>query len=309
MTAVALIIGMTLLAAPPTEPGHASNPLYHTLRDEGWTVGKTHVAFPAPAFSDGMSADEEQTALRAIAGSDREVAELTRDSVTAPFVLRTHDLETEGGVIRQADLWFVVRARLDDIAPEKAAGGVGDGPPVEAGNMRFRGHRLSADEVEKRGLTPTKEAPTREWYVHMAGRLLDRLQVEATDRITASRTDGSWVFAARTDPKFDQDEAFPNRWRPIARQGGEEKEGTLAVYAGGASYVKIVRLATVPGALLIEAHFAFDEPKAWFDGAPILRSKIALVAQDRVRGLRRELAKSRKGQAGRSTGEPAGEVR
>ena len=65
--------------------------------------------------------------------------------------------------------------------------------------------------------------------------------------------------------------------------------------------MKVSRLATVPGALLVEAHFAFSEPQAWFDGAPILRSKIGVVAQDQIRGLRRELAKSRKAAGARSS--------
>jgi hypothetical protein len=44
------------------------------------------------------------------------------------------------------------------------------------------------------------------------------------------------------------------------------------------------------------------EPKGWFDNRPILKPKIGVVAQDRVRGLRRELAqaKSRNRPGGRN---------
>ena len=63
---------------------------------------------------------------------------------------------------------------------------------------------------------------------------------------------------------------------------------------GRGELLKITRLSAVPGALLVEVHFLFTEPQEWFDGAPILRSKISLVAQDRIRSLRSELAKSRK---------------
>ena len=48
-----------------------------------------------------------------------------------------------------------------------------------------------------------------------------------------------------------------------------------------------------PKIAIVEVHFAFAEPRAWFGGAPILRSKIALVAQDQIRRLRRELAERR----------------
>jgi hypothetical protein len=51
--------------------------------------------------------------------------------------------------------------------------------------------------------------------------------------------------------------------------------------------------------LLVEAHFAFAEPRAWFDGAPILRSKLSLIAQDQIRRLRRELAEKRKEETGK----------
>ena len=296
MTAnLAMIAMIVSTAAPPPEPAHARNPVFRSLCATGWTAGGKRVVFPAPLLTDGISLEAEQAALRTVGETDRGVAELTRDSVTAPFVLRTHDLEAVDGVIRQADLWFVVRASLDAIDPARAAGGLEDGRAVEAGNMRFAGHRLTPDEVAARSLVPAGQSPAaHEWFVHTTGRLLDRLAVEATDRITASRTEQSWVFAAQTDPRLDRDQAFPNCWRPIHRKGSEEDPGTATTYAGGASTVKISRLATMPGALLVEAHFAFHEPRAWFEGAPILRSKIGVVAQDRIRGLRRELAKSQK---------------
>jgi hypothetical protein len=68
-------------------------------------------------------------------------------------------------------------------------------------------------------------------------------------------------------------------------------------YDGSASTTKISRLASVPGALLIESHFAFVEPMEWFDGTPVLRSKITMVAQDQIRRLRRELKADPKPQA------------
>ena len=62
-------------------------------------------------------------------------------------------------------------------------------------------------------------------------------------------------------------------------------------YPGGISYTKISRLAFRPSALLVEMHGAFVEPREWFQGGPILRSKFSVVAQDQIRTLRRELAR------------------
>ena len=53
---------------------------------------------------------------------------------------------------------------------------------------------------------------------------------------------------------------------------------------------------TVEEGLLVEVHFIYAEPKTWFNGGPILKSKFGAVAQDRIRALRRELARIRKEQ-------------
>ena len=45
------------------------------------------------------------------------------------------------------------------------------------------------------------------------------------------------------------------------------------------------------GALFVEYHLVFDEPKAWFGGANLLRSKLPLMVQDNIRKFRRELTK------------------
>jgi hypothetical protein len=295
-----LVVALTAQAAD-----HKANPVFAALRSEGVNLGGLRVPFPAPLLEDGAAEGAEREALRKIAGSDRAVAELTRDSVSAPFVLKTHDQPAgDRGTVREADLFFVVRARLDDIDPASVDAAGAEGKEVEAGNMRFRGARVEDKDLAARGIKPAdKEAGVREWYVHLTGRLLDRIHTEATDRITATKSSRSWVVAARTDPRFDKDATFPNRWHAITRRGDREEAGPDETYPGGASYVRIGALRTVPGALLVEAHFAFFEPRPWFDGAPVLRSKIGLIVQDRVRSLRRDLARSRRGQGVRKISE------
>jgi hypothetical protein len=293
MTATLLLIGLML--APP---GHDGNPVYRELLADGLRVGEGGVSFPKPTLQGGETAEAERAALVKIAGSDRRLADLTRDSVSAPYILRTRDVPAgDAGVFRVIDLWFVVRAGLDEIDPEKVVSGDADGQAVEAGNMSFRASRLGADDLSALGIKP---AEGREWYAHVSGRLLDRIAVEVTDRVTASRTDDSWLIASKADRRFDASPTHPNRWTPLSRPGRREPSGEPRPYPGGAGYVKISRLRTVPGALLAEAHAAFFEPRGWFDGAPILRSKISVVAQDRIRALRRELARSRGGAGGRT---------
>src|SRR5262249_59642451 len=98
------------------------------------------------------------------------------------------------------------------------------------------------------------EDPSLEWYAHMTGDLLDRIHVESTDHARATQSTNSWVFASRTDTRFDDDKTFPNSWWAVDRGG---KKSVPARFAGGASITKISRLESTPGALLVEGHFAF----------------------------------------------------
>ena len=102
------------------------------------------------------------------------------------------------------------------------------------------------------------------------------------------------MVASRTDPSFDKAEPHANGWKSVTTTGGANaRTGVKQPYSGGISYAKISRVALKPGALLVEMHVAFVEPDGWFQGAPILRSKFSVVAQDQIRTLRRELAKKR----------------
>lgn len=285
---------LTLDQTPGGGLEHAHNPVYQDLRQHEMTIDGARVPLPAPVLSDGQSAEEQRQALLQVAGSEQRLEELLRDSITAPFLVKVRDQKTEhGDLIRLGDLWFVIHADLDQINPTDGERIGAESKSVEAGNMRLTSRLLKAEDLDKRGIKKTGEEKgfRREWYVHLTGRLLDRIHVEVTDRVTASRSDESWVIASRTDPKFDRDEQFPNQWRSLNDEGQPGPDRPRR-YAGGTSYVKITRLAAPQGALLVEAHFAFTEPHDWFEGAPTLRSKISLIAQDRIRRLRRELAKS-----------------
>jgi hypothetical protein len=293
-----IVVLILLSAAAEIEPPHAGNALFPTLLSEGITIEGTKLTFPNPVLHDGQSAGAQRAALKVVAGSEGRLDDLLRDSVAAPFVLKIHDEKgSERTLIRRADLWFVVRADLDAIDPPEIARRASEDKPVEAGNMRFASRCLGADDLKARGIEPGQ----REWFAHLTGRLLDRIHVETTDRAVASRSDESWVIASRTDPRFDRDERSPNRWWPIEQNGNRESPGPAHPYAGGASYVKVSRLRVEPRALLVEAHFAFAEPRAWFNSAPILRSKMGLIAQDQIRRLRRELAERLKEETGKGS--------
>ena len=283
----------------PIEPGHAGERrVLCEVLENGLKANGATVKLPAPRIRDGQAAEAQRAALREVAGSDQRLEEMVRNSVTAPYIIKVHDEKADGATIRIVDLWFVVHADFAEVDPAKEAAKT-DAKEVEAGNMAIRTRMLKPDELKAAGIaTPsgTPGAGPETWYAHIHGRLLDRIAFDATNQVMATRTQDSIVVAARTDPAFNGAGAesptagSPSRAvRRMTRPGGPSKP-----YAGGISYTKISRLAFQPGALLVEMHAAFVEPHEWFQGAPILRSKFSIVAQDQIRGLRRELARRRK---------------
>lgn len=292
---IALFVILGALGADP-EPS-TPNQVFDALTGQGLSLADRAVVLPTPALSGEVSEATERMALKSITGSERAIPEFTRNSVNAPILLKTRDIKVgEAGTIRIADLWFVVHASIDEIKPDTITGDLKKGQTAEAGNMKFETRQIGEADLATRGIKVPPGDPDRalSWYVHQHGRLLDRLDVDVTDHVEATKLPGAWLIASRTDPRFDDDPTYPNRWRPITRKGSNEVMGKPTVSQGGGSYVLVRSLKTVEGALLVEAHFAFLEPKGWFDGAPILKSKIGIVAQDRVRALRRELSKSQR---------------
>lgn len=281
-----LILSLLILTVSEL-PAHNQNLAFRAGIDEGLSAGDAQVKLPEPTFADGQTAEQQHAALVAIVRSSRGADQMLQDSISAPHRLLTKDVKGDGVVIRSVDLYFVLRGvDLDAIKPQDAFRQLG-GEPMEAANMRFETRLLKEADL------PDSATSDHEWRIHATGRLLDRIAVETTDRVVASRSEDSLVFASRTDAKFGVEGKFPNRWSTITQKATGDVFGPPQVYAGGIGYVKMTRLKNPAGAIMVEAHMAFSEPLAWFDGAPILRSKFGLIAQDQVRRLRRELQKAK----------------
>jgi mono/diheme cytochrome c family protein len=299
-----VILWATLAAAPPqVERAHSKNAVYLDVLGQGIKSDGTGVVLPEPRLRDGLDAEAQHATLRDLAGSDQALEERLRDSVTAPYMIRVRDVKAAVDTIRLVDLWFVVHAEIARVDPLQEAAR-SDGKEVEAGNMAFQNRLLKADDLRAAGISTAGEVPDlNSWYAHIRGRLLDRIAFDVTNQVVASRSSESLVVAARTARAFGKERANGNSWTAIASPGAAKVDSTVHPYAGGCSYVKISRLAFKPGALLVEMHAAFFEPHAWFQGAPILRSKFSVIAQDQIRSLRRELAKKR--QVSQKLGAPA----
>jgi hypothetical protein len=274
------------------EAEHAGNPVYQAVLRASRVGGDASAALPAPLVRDAQSGEDQREMLTRLLGSAEALDDFLRKAVTAPLLLKNRSFGAPD-VFRMVDLWFVVYADLDEIDLKDALGRIGrQGEGADAGNMRVDVRLLTDDELKARKIVPTNNLDR---YIRAKARLLDRIGVEATLRSFATRSEQSVVVASHTLREFDRDRQLPNRWWPIVREGSREERGEAKPYGGWVSYAKISKLKFKPGALLVESHVAFLEPRAWFDGAPILRSKTSLIAQDQIRRLRREIAKRHDG--------------
>ena len=198
------------------EPGHARNAVYVGVLEQGLTANGATVKLPEPRLSDGQAGDVQRTAMREVAGTDQKLDELIRNSVTAPYIIRVHDVKAQDATIRVIDLWFVVYADIADIDPAKQAAQADD-KEVEAGNMAIRTRLLKPEDVRAAGIEMPKGTEGSDpgtWCAHIRGRLLDRIEFHATNRVMASRTGDSIVVAARTDPAFDKPGPMPTAGSP-----------------------------------------------------------------------------------------------
>src|SRR4051812_33894462 len=112
-----LLLAASVAQAVGPGPDHAKNPVFAAIVRDGIELGGTSVRLPAPLLKDGLDADAQHAALLQVAGSEGVLADLLRDSVTAPFILKVHDVKANDGTVRLVDLWFVVRGNLEEIDP------------------------------------------------------------------------------------------------------------------------------------------------------------------------------------------------
>jgi hypothetical protein len=154
---------------------------------------------------------------------------------------------------------------------------------------------LKDEELTNLGLTPPAKM---ERFGQTECLLLDKVEAKLLTQSLGTRSDDSLVVATRTVHDFPAGVASPNTWRSVERRDGELVFGPWQPYAGMISYTKASRLKFLPGALLVEIHGAFSEPDGWFERRPILRGKIPLVANDKVRELRRDISRRRRKAAG-----------
>jgi hypothetical protein len=207
--------------------------------------------------------------------------------------MKSRDIKTAKGIVVIRDLWFVIYAPLKDV--DTSSGPFGDvGPHTsDEGGIKVTTEKVDDKDLAARNITIQSAPKLTELWVSEKGELFGEVLVEATNHVQATGSDDSWVVAFRTDPRFNDNPKLANRWRLIKEQGKKRVLGPETTYEGGFGYTKVTKMKSRKGALLVETHFAFWEPKEWFSGGSILLSKIPAAAKGHIRRLREELEKKK----------------
>lgn len=243
-------------------------------------------------MADGLDAAGQRAVLEKVAGKRYSVRELTAKVGTAPHVYAIRkisnphaDAPRELGV----DVSFVAYGSLDTIANRDFL------ENLHKKSKDRQIHILSAEELSKRKLTVESSKRREERYSHGVFLVLERVELRAALHTMVTRQPDSLFATSRIDPRFDKDMDFPNQWRKISvDEEGQRKLGPPHPYPGARGYLKISRLHEPKGALFIEYHLVYTEPKGWFNGADPLTTKLPAIIQSEVRDFRRELSKAKK---------------
>jgi hypothetical protein len=270
--------------------GESANPLFEQLRIDGLAVtGETKVPLPAPVMADGLDAAAQQNVLRKVVGNRFTVKEFAAKVGTAPHVYSIRKISASGEDaprIYGVDVSFIAYGSLDTVAGKNFL------EDLHKKQKDRRIHLLTTEEMKKRELVVQSDKQREERYSHGVFIVLDRVELSAALYTVVTRQPDSLLAATQIDPRFAKDADFPNQWRKITHdEEGQRKLGPAQPYSGAGGYMKITRLHEPKGALFIEYHLVYAEPKGWFSGADPLRPKLPAIIQSEVRTFRQELKK------------------
>ncbi|MCS6849615.1 MAG: hypothetical protein NZ700_00420 [Gemmataceae bacterium] len=282
---------LLILWSPTGDPAHEHlNPLYREMVETGVDVGGApKLRLVAPSLSDGLDAKGQMAAIKALAKQDYALDDLLEPSIVAPHIYRVETLPVglADAAVHRIDVWFVAYGDFATVTRRDYLE-----QKLQQAQRDRKVQRLKAEDLTQRGIAVPQNPD--EGYSYSVAVILDRVQLHTTSYSVTSRTADSLVLASRVDGRFVNDREYPNQWR-LLDPDDATRLGPPRPYRGGGGYVKVTRLAQPKGALFIESHTLFVEPKAWFDGGNLLSAKLPPAISNEVRSLRRELAKTRPG--------------
>jgi hypothetical protein len=285
------VVLLALAVAGPAD----ENAVFRDLIQKGITMSDgAAVKLRAPILADGLDAAAQRAAINKVADARSPFEELVRKSYYAPVVVKIRTVKSspgEGPTVRAIDLWFVVHGDWNTLTSQEFLESVIK--PKEEGKSRVvsKSGVLTDKELDARKLSVTTRKGYEERFVYSTFSLFERVEVSSTRFAVVASGKNSVLAAGKTDPRFAHDTEYPNQWRPLLRdEQAEIKPGPAHPLAPAGGYAKLTRLKEPADAVLIECHLVYEEPYGWFDGASLVKQKVPLMVQEKVRTFRRKLA-------------------
>jgi hypothetical protein len=298
------VVLLSLLAAvlAAGDAPAADNPVLVELLDKGVPMSDgSSVKLPPPTMGDGLDDDGQRAALDKIADANHPISELARKSIVAPFVLTIRSIKTPAGQspARAVDAWFIAYGDWDTIQSREFLDGLAKRSEQRSADGQLtQSGLLEEAALAKRKIEARAKEGQEERYFHATLSLFDKVEISGTRYALLTRKPDSFLAAATIDPRFNDDEEYPNYWRSMVRDLDNPQKVTFGprhVYTSAGFYGKVTRLSNPAGAIFLEYHLVFEEPQGWFKGANLLRSKLPLLMQEEVRNFRRKLVNASRG--------------
>jgi hypothetical protein len=274
----------------------AKNPVLKQLVDKGVAMsdGKDY-KLPPPVMADGLDAVGQKAAIEKITGGRYSFDDLTAKNSSAPVLIKFRTLKApddESATIRAVDVWFVAHGKWGTLNSKKFLESLAKGKDTEGENrVVSKSGFLTDEEIIKKKLKFDILDGQEVKFIYTTFSLFDQVEVSATRFAIVTRGKDYLLTAARIDKRFDADPDYPNQWRPIERDAAANISlGQPKPYSGAGAYIKITQLAEPTDAILVEGHIVFEEPYGWFEGGNILRSKLPVMIQQRIRIFRSKYA-------------------
>ncbi|MEM6363255.1 MAG: hypothetical protein AAF745_02430 [Planctomycetota bacterium] len=264
--------------------GETPATLFDDLIENGIDVGGVNAKITR---SIDVSASDSDV-RRDIAGRN-DWKRFTRDSVTAPILMNFDTVESAEGtrVGHVMSFRFVAHQEFETLK-EKGFLKTLFQDSSQREESSFEG--FDNELMEEFGLKPQDATD----YGFATFELLKRIRIRGIFASQTTVDDDVAVTAWRLLEEKPNDSNYCSTWSPLDNdEVGRKVEGDRQAYAGIAGYVSMTSLApvdsTLAGACLVECHSIIHEPKQWFDGRNLLRSKLPLIVQESVRKFRRKL--------------------
>ena len=261
-----------------------TNPLMDQFLNRGLDIpGMEPFKLDAPTVREGMTARELDAALRKAAGK-APVKLFMQPGQFKPITLSVEAV-LDADKVRQAHhvkLQFVAFGKLDTVLKKNMLSHL-------IGGAKGKSERLTVSQLLKRDLAMLDSKVLKDQYDILNMELLEKVSISGITHTVKTYGPKTAYSTTILDDRFANDAEYPNVWQHVTPEG--KLLGKPSPYSGMGGYVVALELPEPKGALYLEMHYILPEPRGWFGGQEVLRSKLPILIRDNVQEFRRKLAK------------------